>query len=579
MEIKFKKSLVLNLIQTAILISIVFASQYFSVEKLYGLNFKIVLLNIILWSLILLFFNSVFNKQRTSLIVFIIFSFFFTLANRYKIKYLYQPLKVNDFSLGKDITGFVPLAIKYTSLKYELIFGSLGLIAVFFILKKIFGNHLQFKSNSLRLFCGTLSLMLLLTPLLNTSKYLKVINALNLNKNNQERVDNSRSFGVLFNFINELQYQTNNPPKNYSCENIKNIFANITPNNISTNQKIKPNIILILSESLWDPTQTTNISLTPDPLKNIRRDLKGNLVSPSIAGETANVEFEVLTGLNNYFIYDNAYPYTDLINKNTPSLFTLFKNNGYQTTAIHPYHSWFYNRDHVYQYFGLDKFISMDEMSDHEKAGPFISDKSFVKEILKQIDSSDQPQFVLGLSIQNHAPYEMNRFKDKQINISSNLNETDREIFQSYVDGIKRTNDSYLYLQQELQKLKDKPTIVILFGDHLPFLGFDFDIYKKIGFPVGDKLKIHSTPITLWSNYKKDFNEIGKISPAFLSNHILELADIKPQYQFIFTNELNKKTSILTKSFPNNNPDLSQMIDDYNLIQYDLIFGKQCLLN
>jgi phosphoglycerol transferase MdoB-like AlkP superfamily enzyme len=431
-----------------------------------------------------------------------------------------------------------------------------------------------------------LSIIILTLPYFDKNLFDKVMNVNKIVFTPWYRLENCQNNGMLLCYVDDLQFIKNPVPANYSQNKITEIMDQAASSSatVNTNQsQIKPNIILILSESLWDATKLPAIKLTPDPLVNIRQDIKGNFISPMYGGGTANVEFEVLTGLSNYLFDQESFPYTDLITKKMPSLFTVFNDNQYPTTVVHPYAPTFYNRDNVYKYFGLGKFTSLDQMSDPQMAGPFVSDKYFMDQILKQFNSSDQPQFIFGISMQNHDIYEANRYKDKQVKISGNLSQQAKDTLQTYADGINLTDKDYKYLKDELTKEKNKPTIVIMFGDHLPFLGDDYDVYqegKLVSNNEGnwsqkDEVNMHTTPLTIWSNYQVKLPQLDNISPEILSNEILDLANIKPEYQFKFTDEIKQKIPVLTKKVSSDVSQYQDLIGNYKLVQYDILFGKQ----
>ncbi|TIX47830.1 MAG: hypothetical protein E5V33_30760, partial [Mesorhizobium sp.] len=54
----------------------------------------------------------------------------------------------------------------------------------------------------------------------------------------------------------------------------------------------KPDIIVVMSESFWDPTKLPGVTITPDPIPNVRALRSGYMFSPEFGGMTANIEFE-----------------------------------------------------------------------------------------------------------------------------------------------------------------------------------------------------------------------------------------------------------------------------------------------
>ena len=267
-----------------------------------------------------------------------------------------------------------------------------------------------------------------------------------------------------------------------------------------------------------------------------------------------------------------------------PSLFSLFKDEGYLTTAIHPFKKSMYRRPAVYQHFGLDKFIAMEDMSSYEFAGSYISDKSFTQEIINQFESTNQPQFIFALSMQNHMPYEANSFPNQEVTYESPLKEKDQSTLQTYVSGINLSDQSYQFLKNYLKK-SEKPTIILFYGDHLPFLNNDFSVYKNLGFvpnnqfdwSQNDYQNMYTTPIAVWSNYQTNLDIAQSLSPNFLSLEILKLANIDPKYQFSFLQSLSQTDKILNKYL--NTKFSPEQLKNYELIQYDLISGKQYGIN
>ena len=545
--------------------------QRLSIGRGYDFNINVLFLNYVIWGAVLLFFVSIFKKNYLSLIFYFLFFFFFTIVDRYRVKFLNEPLRFNDINLIGQFPGIMPFLVRYPNLKKELILGLVALVITFFLIKKIV--KIELKNIKIRVIFLVISLLILASPYLNKKIFDKILEANNIVFNSWYRLENCQNNGMILCFIYDLQFIKHEEPKDYNQAEIKKIFEKI-PNTITVKKpQIKPNIIVILSESLWEATRMPKIKFYPDPLVNIKKDIKGSIVSPSFGGGTANVEFEFLTGLSNFLFQDNSYPYTDLIRKKMPSLFTVFKDNGYLTTAIHPYSQQFYNRKNVYKYFGLDEFISLDQMFNFETAGPFVSDKFFTNEILKRFNSTDQPQFIFALSMQNHDLYEPNRFGKEEIKITGELEKSDKDVLQSYIEGINLTDKSYLYLKNELKKIK-KPTIVIMFGDHLPFLNDNYSVYKKGGF-FSEGIKMSSTPLTLWSNYGVNFKQEKTMGMPVLATRVLDWANVEPEYQFKFVKELAKKFPYLVKKI-NTEVD-KDLIRDYNLVQYDLLFGSQYL--
>ncbi len=146
----------------------------------------------------------------------------------------------------------------------------------------------------------------------------------------------------------------------------------------------KPNIVLIMCESFWDPTVLNGVHFSEDIMKNFNKYKKGEIVSPAIGGGTSNVEFEALTGLSTYFLGPGVLAYNVYFRRDTPGIVSVLKDNGYNTIAIHPYMAEMYNRDKVYKFLGFDEFISLEGFnSDTDLKGPYVSDDRLMDKVLE----------------------------------------------------------------------------------------------------------------------------------------------------------------------------------------------------
>ena len=103
-------------------------------------------------------------------------------------------------------------------------------------------------------------------------------------------------------------------PRDYSKEEIEGIFSKgeLGEDNIytpgkddDTDVKSKPNIIYLQLESFIDPTRVKDVKFSKDPVPNFRKLMKeyssGYLTVPAVGAGTANVEFEVMTGISAKF--------------------------------------------------------------------------------------------------------------------------------------------------------------------------------------------------------------------------------------------------------------------------------------
>ncbi|MEI0737387.1 sulfatase-like hydrolase/transferase [Paenibacillus sp. JTLBN-2024] len=173
--------------------------------------------------------------------------------------------------------------------------------------------------------------------------------------------------GFVYAFTGNLNQKLMEKPEGYSREAIEKIAAkyrNLPDRGTAKPAAEQPNILYIMDEAFFDPTRLPTYTFSEDPLKFIHQHEhatpSGYLLSPEFGGNTANVEFEALTGLSMYFLKDGSIPYQQRIVKmsSLPSIVSILKEKGYETKALHPFDDTFYNRNRVYPILGFDRFTS-----------------------------------------------------------------------------------------------------------------------------------------------------------------------------------------------------------------------------
>lgn len=151
-----------------------------------------------------------------------------------------------------------------------------------------------------------------------------------------------------------------------------------------------------------------------------------------------------------------------------PSLAREFKNNGYDTVAIHPGKPENWNRKNALLNLGFDRFIDKNDFIDPEYIGYFISDKSCYDKIIEEFKNKEKEKFIFAVTIQNHGGYNSSRFNnDEMVQLGSELNTyTDAR---EYLTLIQKADQALESLFTYFEKI-DEPVIICIFGDHQPYL-------------------------------------------------------------------------------------------------------------
>lgn len=134
-----------------------------------------------------------------------------------------------------------------------------------------------------------------------------------------DQKENYAHNGFTMAFILNVPMATVFAPEGYSPEAIAAIEppAQLIPAAFDSS---KPDVIMVMSRSFWDPTRLPGVAFSADPIPTVRAEQSGHVFSPEFGGMTANVEFEALTGFSKAFLPSGSIPYQQYIRRPLPSL-------------------------------------------------------------------------------------------------------------------------------------------------------------------------------------------------------------------------------------------------------------------
>lgn len=386
---------------------------------------------------------------------------------------------------------------------------------------------------------------------------------------------NERYDGVVFyNLINisKIKEIYMDEPDNYSYEYVQNKIREFETYIDGCKSEVRPNVILIMAESLFDIENVEGLAFNEEIETTLQQYESGMLISPRYGGYTSAVEYEALTGLSLIFYPSALVPYTTYFNqvdKSIPSIAHEFKNNGYETYAIHPNDKTFYNRDIAYQMLGFDEFLdktAFEYSKDNVVAGTFLKDMPIAEKITELISTKDEPVFAFATTIAGHYMKE-DRYSTTEIFAShDSLNTMELNEIEQAATSYKETDDMFRYLV-EFIKASEEPTLLYVFGDHLPplptwnKLNYASNFYEKYG-----------TVLASYSN----FSEIVMpeyMTPNQLAAQLMVDSGICHSSYYDYIYSLRNNYPIIHSELLND----EQLFDleTYHLIQYDIMFGNQ----
>jgi len=389
--------------------------------------------------------------------------------------------------------------------------------------------------------------------------------------------------GVLLSFLRNTSTVSAEEPEHYSPEKMSALTGKL--GNGKAAGSLKPNIIIVMSEAFWDPTVMKNVDFNKDPLPIFHKlaagFTSGTVLTPVYGGSTSNTEFEVLTGMTNQFLPAGSVPYKSYLKKPVPALPNLLRSLGYETSAIHLYHNWFYDRNVIYRLLGFDRFISLEFFPRPVKDMMYYRDQELTDEVLKQLKISSAPDFIFAVTMQNHGPYPADRkkFYATMKADGKGLSSDGKNIVEFYADNLVQIDKELGRLIAALEKSNEK-SIVVFFGDHLPLLGENYQVYREAGYfhddqTFADYQKMYQTPILVWNNFGLKKEKLA-LSSSYIGPYVLDRAGQQGYYLTDFLNKLRKegKSFFPRQDYLQYSSLSSNDVNTYRQLQYDLLQGK-----
>lgn len=406
-----------------------------------------------------------------------------------------------------------------------------------------------------------------------------------------------RKNGCVLTFMRSIQLMIIHKPDGYSANAAEEIAAPYRSETSSGNAKT-PNVIAIMDEAFADLQAVGDFRTSEDVMpfyhSLTKNTVKGFSYVSVFGGQTANTEFEFLTGLSKAFVPASATPYQLYIKSLLPGLTTHLGNQDYQgMLAFHPFRANGYNRDHVYPNLGFSDFISLKDLdvSASDKIRNFVSDAADFQVIIDQYEQakkkSNAPFYLFNVTMQNHSGYDQD-FDNLDMPISIEEKCDDPEL-KRYLNLIHHSDTALKSLIEYFSKQKD-PTVIVFFGDHEP--GLSNEVYSKIlgknveKLSAEENMNLYKTPFLIWANYDIEEQENVNISMNYLSTLMLESTGMKlsPFNQFLL--DIHKQIPVLTTngyfgedgnyySLKDESSPYYESLRKYQILQYNDLFDKK----
>lgn len=382
-----------------------------------------------------------------------------------------------------------------------------------------------------------------------------------------------------------------------------NATNNAADNTAITDKSDYPNIIVVMDEAFSDlsvlgdfDTNTDYMPFVHSLEKGDENTITGYLNTSVCGGNTADTEFEFLTGNTMAFLPVGSIPYQQYIKSTTPSLASYLKSIGYATYAQHPYYGSGWNRDTVYPLLGFDNLSFMQDYSNQRFVRKYISDETSFDRIIETYENKPdgQPVFIFNVTMQNHGGYTDTYYGFDNTVTADKLNNS---ALDQYLSLIKLTDEDLKSLIEYFSNVDEK-TIVVFFGDHQPNDTVASSVLAANGMDYNnlsnEELKLrYQVPYVIWANYDIDEAAGKDTSVNYLAANVLKAAGVPTNDYQSFLLKLQEEYPIIsavrtdkiadkTLDKASNKSDKatgskkkqadSDMLNDYKLLQYYRLF-------
>lgn len=412
--------------------------------------------------------------------------------------------------------------------------------------------------------------------------------------------------GFLAGFYSAARQSTMRTPDIYNEDNMNRILLQLHATApAAAAPEVKPNVVVLVSESFFDPTRLPNVTFSGEPVPNYRALAEdfpsGIFLSNTYAGGTGNVEMEIFTGIPSAFL-GSGESLTGLSDGSAydrvPSIVKAFTAQGYRADYVHAYTNALYERTRNIPALGFDQALfSADFTVDLTNTGDYPSDDSLVDQLIAQFEAKgDDPIFLWGMSMENHQPYYAGKFSEPSpvTGTSDLLDDAELGALDALLYGLYDADASLGRLVDYFSNCGE-PTILVFLGDHLPGLyqSGDKSMYQSLNcvstsdtsqWTPEELQKMHGTNYLVWNNYGAQLEAPETVSCTGLGSRILSWAGIPKPLYFTWVDRAmeqmllyRERLFITADGMPYNEPpeDCTAMVGTYRSIVYDILYGEQ----
>ena len=378
--------------------------------------------------------------------------------------------QMTNLQYGEEIMGTIPMLLEFKQILYLI---DIVLIAVL-LLTKLFKiekkNKANWKVNSLRLLSAIVAFYLFCTV---DAEYVEKAGEDPYNKDAQVKKGTIYGYHVadiesLINIKKKAKYD-NKEEMLSDYEKLKEEYnekygeSNYNLEGIAKGK----NVIIVQLESVQEFVINKTINgkeITPNLNKFINENIEFSNMFMQSYSTTADSEFSTVTSL---YPMENGMSYSRYYSNKYDDIFTMFKNEGYDTSYMHGNYGYFWNRGNVYKSFGVNHLELKDEFEDtSEEIMGYLSDELLYKQAVEKMKSYNMPFFSYIVSASSHTAFTLDGLQDES-KINIDVGKYKDTFFGNYLESVNYADYAFGIFINELKKadLYDD-SVILIYGDH-----------------------------------------------------------------------------------------------------------------
>ncbi len=388
--------------------------------------------------------------------------------------------------------------------------------------------------------------------------------------------------GMAVTFTMNLAYVVVEKPKGYDREECRSLLAEYekAQQEEAPLQEELPNIIVIMDEAFSDLSVLGEVPASEDYMPYLHRlqqgqsnTITGFLNVSVCGGDTANTEFEFLTGNTMAFLPSGSIPYQQYLKEEIPSLASHLAGLGYETCAMHPYPADGWNRKEIYPLMGFER---MEFLPDYRGTFGFsyvrnyVSDRTDFQKIIETYEQKEAgtPLFVFNVTMQNHGSY-----TKEYDNFTADImvKGADNPALDRYLSLLRLSDQALEELISYFDRQEEK-TVIVFFGDHQPNNAVAHSVFDG-----NDETLRYQVPYLIWANYEIGEQTQADTSANYLAAHVLEAAGVptSPYQDFLLELETHYPVLSAVRREQTGGDGDEDALLNYQKLQYYLMFDRK----